>query len=41
MTAITEELVREHNLSDDEYKRSLEILGREPNLVELGIFSAM
>ena len=41
MTAITEELVREHNLSDDEYKRILDILGREPNLVELGIFSAM
>jgi phosphoribosylformylglycinamidine synthase II len=38
---ITEELVREHNLSPEEYSRILEILGREPNLVELGIFSAM
>ncbi len=38
---ITDELVREHNLSDEEYQRILEILGREPNLVELGIFSAM
>ena len=38
---VTEELVREHNLSDEEYERILEILGREPNLVELGIFSAM
>ena len=38
---ITDELVREHNLSDEEYARILEILGREPNLVELGIFSAM
>ncbi len=41
MTAITADLVREHNLSDPEYSRILEILGREPNLVELGIFSAM
>jgi phosphoribosylformylglycinamidine synthase len=38
---ITEELIAEHNLSEDEYARILEILGREPNLVELGIFSAM
>jgi len=38
---ITEELIREHNLSEEEYKRILGILGREPNLVELGIFSAM
>ncbi|HEY3204745.1 MAG TPA: phosphoribosylformylglycinamidine synthase subunit PurL [Thermoanaerobaculia bacterium] len=38
---ITEELIKEHNLSEEEYSRILEILGREPNLVELGIFSAM
>jgi phosphoribosylformylglycinamidine synthase len=38
---ITADLVREHNLSEEEYSRILEILGREPNLVELGIFSAM
>jgi phosphoribosylformylglycinamidine synthase II len=38
---ITDDLIREHNLSDEEYSRILEILGREPNLVELGIFSAM
>src|SRR6188474_3592396 len=38
---ITEELIKDHNLSDEEYKRILGILGREPNLVELGIFSAM
>jgi phosphoribosylformylglycinamidine synthase subunit PurL len=41
MTTITPELVREHNLSDAEYQRIVEILGREPNFVELGIFSAM
>ena len=38
---ITEDLIAEHNLSEEEYARILEILGREPNLVELGIFSAM
>ncbi|MFN2385279.1 MAG: phosphoribosylformylglycinamidine synthase subunit PurL [Thermoanaerobaculia bacterium] len=41
MTALTPALVAEHNLSSEEYARILEILGREPNLVELGIFSAM
>ncbi|HYB53613.1 MAG TPA: phosphoribosylformylglycinamidine synthase subunit PurL [Thermoanaerobaculia bacterium] len=40
-TVITEELIREHNLSDAEYAKIQEILDREPNLVELGIFSAM
>jgi len=38
---ITPELIAEHNLSEDEYSRIVKILGREPNLVELGIFSAM
>ena len=40
-TAVTPELVAEHNLTRDEYGRILRILGREPNHVELGIFSAM
>jgi phosphoribosylformylglycinamidine synthase subunit PurL len=39
--AITPEVVAQHGLSPDEYKRVLEILGREPNLTELGIFSVM
>lgn len=38
---ITDELVAEHGLSKDEYARLLEILGREPSLTELGIFSVM
>jgi phosphoribosylformylglycinamidine synthase len=38
---ITEDLIADHNLSAEEYSRILEILGREPNLVELGVFSAM
>jgi phosphoribosylformylglycinamidine synthase len=39
--AITPEIVAEHGLSDEEYARILNSLGREPNLVELGIFSVM
>ena len=38
---ITPELIAEHGLSDDEYERILAILGRAPNLLELGIFSVM
>jgi len=38
---ITPEMVAEHGLSEDEYARILKALGREPNLVELGIFSVM
>jgi phosphoribosylformylglycinamidine synthase len=38
---ITPQLIAEHNLSQEEYDRILQILGREPSYVELGIFSAM
>ncbi|WP_455245452.1 phosphoribosylformylglycinamidine synthase subunit PurL [Petrachloros mirabilis] len=38
---ITKELIAQHNLTDDEYKTIVEILGREPNLTELGMFSVM
>ena len=41
LTAITPDLVREHGLSEDEYGRIKQLLNREPNLVELGIFSVM
>jgi phosphoribosylformylglycinamidine synthase II len=41
MTAITAEMIREHGLSEDEYSRILKLMGREPSLVELGIFSVM
>ena len=34
-------MAKDHGLSDDEFNRILEILGREPNYVELGIFSVM
>src|SRR5688500_12408861 len=38
---ITPQIVAEHGLSDEEFARILKALGREPNLVELGIFSVM
>jgi phosphoribosylformylglycinamidine synthase subunit PurL len=38
---ISPETVAEHGLSPEEYDRILKALGREPNLVELGIFSVM
>ena len=40
-SAITADVVAAHGLSEDEYARVLHALGREPNLVELGIFSVM
>jgi phosphoribosylformylglycinamidine synthase len=41
MTEITPQIVADHGLSEEEYARVLSALGREPNLVELGIFSVM
>lgn len=41
MTAITKEIIEQHGLSDQEYQTILDILGREPNINELGIFSVM
>ncbi len=38
---ITPDVVAAHGLSEEEYARVLHALGREPNLVELGIFSVM
>ena len=35
------QMAKEHGLSENEFNRILEILGREPNYVELGIFSVM
>ncbi len=39
--AISPELVAEHGLSTEEYGRLLDILGREPSITELGVFSVM
>jgi phosphoribosylformylglycinamidine synthase len=38
---VNQEIAAEHGLSADEYARVLEILGRAPNFLELGIFSVM
>jgi len=38
---ITPQMVADHGFSPQEYDRVLHALGREPNLVELGIFSVM
>src|ERR671919_1649816 len=38
---VTPELVKQHGLSPEEYERIKNILGREPNFTELGIFSVM
>ncbi|MBX3300552.1 MAG: phosphoribosylformylglycinamidine synthase subunit PurL [Acidobacteria bacterium] len=38
---ITPEIVEQHNLTPDEFARIIELLGREPNYTELGIFSVM
>ncbi len=40
-SVITKDLIAQHGLSDEEYKKIVEILGREPNLTELGMFSVM
>jgi phosphoribosylformylglycinamidine synthase subunit PurL len=38
---VTPEIAAEHGLSAEEYARVKQILGREPNITELGIFSVM
>ena len=40
-TSDIKELLVQHNLTEDEYKKILEILGRDPNITELGMFSVM
>ena len=38
---ITPEIIKQHGLTDAEYKNILKIMGREPTMVELGVFSVM
>jgi phosphoribosylformylglycinamidine synthase subunit PurL len=40
-TQITPQIVADHGLNEEEYQRVLDAMGREPNMVELGIFSVM
>ncbi len=39
--AITDQVVADHGLSPEEFGLAVQILGRRPNLLELGIFSVM
>ncbi|MFT3742776.1 MAG: phosphoribosylformylglycinamidine synthase subunit PurL [Pyrinomonadaceae bacterium] len=41
MTSITPEIVEQHGLKPDEYQKIIELMGREPNMTELGVFSVM
>ncbi len=41
MTEITPEIVKQHGLTTTEYERAVSIMGRAPNITELGIFSVM
>ncbi|MCB5264055.1 MAG: phosphoribosylformylglycinamidine synthase subunit PurL, partial [Candidatus Cloacimonadaceae bacterium] len=41
MIQITDQTIAEHGISPDEFQYIKQILGREPNIVELGIFSVM
>ncbi|WP_290456686.1 hypothetical protein, partial [Helicobacter rodentium] len=36
-----QKVLAQHKLTQEDYNAILKILNREPNLVELGIFSAM
>ena len=38
---ITADVIKCHGLSEEEYEKVLDIMGREPNMTELGIFSVM
>ena len=38
---ITDKIIENHGLKEEEFKKIKKLLKREPNLLELGIFSAM
>jgi phosphoribosylformylglycinamidine synthase len=38
---IDKQLLEEHTLTEDEYREIVKLIGKEPNLTELGIFSLM
>src|SRR5438034_7951727 len=39
--AMTKDLIAQHGLTEEEYQKVISLIGREPNLTELGIFSVM
>ncbi len=38
---ITSEIIARHGITEEEYERIVKILGRDPNITELGMFSVM
>ncbi len=38
---IDKKIIKEHNLTLEEYEKIVQLIGREPNITELGIFSLM
>ena len=41
MAGIDSAVLERHGIKPDEYERILQLMGREPNLLELGLFSVM
>src|SRR5947208_12919906 len=38
---ITKDIIAQHGMTEEEYRQIMTLLGREPNLTELGMFSVM
>src|SRR2546426_8247945 len=38
---VAKDLIAQHGLTEEEYQKVISLLGREPNLTELGMFSVM
>ena len=38
---ISPKMIDKHGIKPDEYKKIINLIGKRPNLLELGIFSAM
>ena len=38
---ITNEIINKHGIKPDEFKKIISLIHKEPNILELGIFSAM
>ena len=38
---IDSNIIKKHGIKTDEYTKIISLIGKEPNLLELGLFSAM
>ena len=38
---ITPDIINKHGIKSDEFKKIIDLIGRKPNLLELGLFSVM